>query len=419
MARKRANGEGTIIHRKDGRWMTAATIGGERVYFYGQTQRETKEKLDKALEDSRKGLFIKPGKLAFEEWNLFWLNEIAKPEVQPNTYDFYEYLLRIHINPELGHIQLSKLQPDHLLKFYNQKRSEKRLSRKKKEQGQHTNQALSLRTVRGMQVVIQLSLNEAVKKHKIPWNPNSSIDIIKWKNPAVQFMEPNEVIDFLDKISKDRWYSAFLIDLGSGLRAGELAALKRTDYDEDKQTLFIHESVTEIKTYAAEGKKTMLNHQLPKENKTRIVPLPIDANFELQRWLAIQDGEIKQNPNYVNQEYIFAWQDGRIVDPGYLSKHFLKLIREYLPDKKVHLHSLRHSYATMLIERGEDLKVVQENLGHANLATTSGIYAHVLERMKERAARKLDGFTKKEPEKTVKKYHIKSGCCQIVVKRQK
>jgi integrase len=399
MAGKRANGEGTAIKlRSDGRWGASIMFEGERCYFYGQTQAEVKEKIDEAKANARKGLSVKAAKSTFEEWNYFWLEEIAKPKVTPNTYDFYEYILRIHVNPELGHHVLSKIKPERLIKFFNKKRKEKKLSHKKGKDGKpiYSDETLSPRTVRGIQMVIQLSLSEAVRKKKIPWNPNDSIDKIKYKKSEVSFLDPDEVVEFLEKISGDRWFAAFLVDLGSGLRAGELVSRKWADYNPDKSYLNVPDTVTEIKTHSKEGPKTTLNFQSTKNKKSRIVPLPADANYELQRWKETQDTEKEANENYSDRGFIFAWPDGRMVTPGYLSKHFLKLIRKYLPGKNIHLHSLRHSYATMLIEKGEDLQVVQENLGHSNLATTSGIYAHVLERMKERAARKLDGFSKRQ-----------------------
>jgi site-specific recombinase XerD len=92
---------------------------------------------------------------------------------------------------------------------------------------------------------------------------------------------------------------------------------------------------------------------------------------------------------------VFVWEEGGRVRPDYLSKHFLKLIRKQ-GYEGITFHKLRHSYATMLLEAGEEMKVIQENLGHAELSTTSNIYTHVLEKMKKRAAQKLNGFTKRK-----------------------
>ena len=88
------------------------------------------------------------------------------------------------------------------------------------------------------------------------------------------------------------------------------------------------------------------------------------------------------------EEFVFTWPDGRMVDPHFLTVHFKKLIRRYQL-KDIHFHCLRHSYATMLLTTGEDLKVIQENLGHTDIKITLDIYTHVMDEIKERSARRL------------------------------
>jgi integrase len=397
------NGQGSLIKRGN-TWTLVINIEKDLgtgkykqkwVKLNASSKTEAEKERIKILAEIQEKGFQEPSKQTYGEWLGFWLNEIAKPNIKPNTYDFYEYLIRIHIKPRLGNIPLKKLLPDHLLKFYNEKRQEKRLSRKKGEEGKYTEIPLSLRTVRGMQIVNQIALDEAVKKWKILINPNDAIDVIKYKNPEAKYLTSDEVVTFLGKISEDRWFSAFIFELGSGLRAGELTVIKWDKLDLQKGKVSVVETATMINTYENK-KKTKLNIQDPKSAKGfRTVPLPIDVIYELKRWKAKQiEEKIKLGPIYQNDlGYVFTWPDGRMVDPGYLSKHFKKLIRKYGFDGDITFHCLRHSYATMLIEKGEDLKVIQENLGHADLATTSGIYAHVLESMKEKAARKLDGFS--------------------------
>ena len=94
-------------------------------------------------------------------------------------------------------------------------------------------------------------------------------------------------------------------------------------------------------------------------------------------------------------EFVFSGPDGSCIAPDLLTKHFKALVRKYLL-KDVHLHSLRHSYASLLLANGEDLKIVQENLGHSDINITANIYTHVIDELKERSARKLDGFTTKK-----------------------
>ena len=128
MAKKQAAGRGSIVKRKDGRFMAAATINGERVYFYDKDQKEVIRKLDEALEEARKGVYVKATKQTFEDWLNFWLEEIIKPEVKPRAYDFYRGIVDYHIKPKLGKIPLNKITTELLDKFYNEKKQQKKIN---------------------------------------------------------------------------------------------------------------------------------------------------------------------------------------------------------------------------------------------------------------------------------------------------
>jgi integrase len=350
-----------------------------------------------------KGRYDKPSKDTFGKWNLFWLNEIVGPGINTKTFDDYKYIIETHINPAkisksenqieivLGDIELKYLEPEDLLIFYNKKRKEKRLSKKiDKSTGQRIpgDEVLSSRTIQKIQFVCNASLKEAVKMRKIMENPNDFLDKntkAKYKPPEATYLNSEEVFNFLDSIENDFWFPAFVTVLGTGLRLGELVGLRWANVDLVSGTIQIKETRKAVND--EDTGRTKIITDVPKSEKSkRIVPLPVDVIETLK--------ELKKGVRSING-YVFTWSDGRPVRPDYLSKHFKKLIRKF-DREDMTFHRLRHSYATMLLEMGEELKTIQENLGHADIATTSSIYAHVLERMKVRAARKLDGFTKRK-----------------------
>lgn len=413
MAKKRAFGEGSIIKRDTGYWMAAATINGQRVYFSGKSQGDVKKKLDEAQEQARKGMYVKPTKQTFGEWMDTWLKEYAKPTVRSTTYDSYEYLMRIHIKPGLGSVNLKELQPTQIQKFYNDKLKQKLMDRRsdktKKKQAEKVKKGLMVEkdfktiapaTIRRMHIIINEALDQAFKEGKIPRNPAQATKPPKVERKEARYLTPEQLNYFFEKISEDYWYPAFIVAVNTGVRLGELVALKWSNVEIKKAkkgdkktieggTIYIKEAVSWVRS----GDGWKLESHPPKSQKgIRSIPLPVAAAVALDKIKTRQAsfklllGELyKGDPE---KEYIFTWQDGRIVDPFYLSKHFRELIHEN--GLSVNFHGLRHSYATALLTAGEHPKVVQELLGDSTISVVLDTYTHVVPGLKERAASKLE-----------------------------
>ncbi|NPV29478.1 MAG: hypothetical protein HPY58_07450 [Firmicutes bacterium] len=122
--KKRSNGEGTIYQRPDGRWAAQITIGYDpstgkpkRQTFYGKTWAEVNEKITKARYEQQIGAFIEPNKITLGEWLATWLESYKKMKVRPTTYENYEYIIRVHIKPNIGFIPLRQLQASDLQRF--------------------------------------------------------------------------------------------------------------------------------------------------------------------------------------------------------------------------------------------------------------------------------------------------------------
>ncbi len=403
MAKRRANGEGTILKRtriingKEKTFFEARiTINGERISLYGKTQGAVKEKLDDAKEQTRKGIYIKGDKITFGEWLDIWLKEYTG-DIKPGTYDFYEYLIRYHIKPDLGKHRLNKITTEALDNFYNQKKKQKKLRQKKDVNGKPGEETLSKKLVGDIRKVIGMALKKAVKKKKIAFNPNDYTEAIGKDKPEIEYLTPEEIVDFLEKVSDDYWYPAFVTALGTGLRVGEIAGLKRSDFNFDEGFVKVQRSIAKVKTHSAEGPKNKLIIQSPKtKTSIRKVPLPVDVVNVIKDLFKQQD-EIRGNVVELHKDYfVFCWPDDRMVNPAFLTKHFKLLITKIKFHKDIHFHSLRHSYASLLLAQGEDYRVIQDNLGHKELSSVTAMYAHVIDELKKGSARKIDGFTKKK-----------------------
>lgn len=382
MARKRGNNEGSIVKRKDGRWQGAVTTGRDpktgkpkRVIFYGRTRQEVAEKLTKALSEVQQGMFVEPGKLTLGKWLEMWLSEYAKPRLRPTTWESYERNVRCHIKPAIGNIPLKQLQPNHLQKLYNSLLASGRAD---------GTGGLSPRSVRYVHAILHEALKQAVREYLIPRNPADVVVPPRQHKKEIKPLTTEQVQHLLASIQQDRLYAAFLLEIGTGLRLGELLALRWEDVDLERGVIQIRQSI--VRT------KNGLLLQAPKTDRSRrSIVLPEKVVKELRRWNDRQAQEkLLLGQSYQDHGLVFCQKNGQWLEPTNFSKYFGKLLEQAgLPH--VRFHDLRHTHATQLLQLGIHVKVVQERLGHSTVTMTLDTYSHVLPGLQEDAAAKLNG----------------------------
>src|SRR5215216_1471394 len=229
---KQGQGEGSIYKRKDGRWAAVLNLGYQngklrRKSFYGKTRGEVREKLTTALNDVQKGLSIASDRQTLGQFLDRWLTDCVKPSVRPSTYVSYEQQVRVHLSPNLGQIQLSKLNPQHIQAYMN-----KRLST-----------GLSPRTVRYHRLILQMALGQALKWSLLPRNVATLIDPPRVEKYEVQPITREQAKAFLLAIEGDRMEPLFTVALALGLRRGEALGLRWSDVDFQTKTLRINQAL--------------------------------------------------------------------------------------------------------------------------------------------------------------------------------
>ena len=246
LTRKRGNGEGSITKRKDGLWMASVTVNYnsetgkvKRNYFYGKSRKEVQEKLTEALHNIKSGTFVEPNKTTVAQWLDTWLYEYKKPIVRQTTFESYEVMVRVHLKPLIGHLKLKDLRPDNLQRLYNQKLNRGRADGRG---------GLSPRTVRYIHTVLNEALEQAVKNSLLIRNVCTAVSPPpeKAKN-NINPLNIEQVNILLKEIKSNRLYTAILLDIGTGLRRGELLALRWQDVDLKNNLLTVKQSLVRVK----------------------------------------------------------------------------------------------------------------------------------------------------------------------------
>ncbi len=384
--RKNANGEGTIYQCKSGkhkgRWIGQLVIGTnpdtgkpKRKSFYGKTRAEVKEKMREYQEEMAQGLDIMGQEQTFGEWILFWMDNYKKIELRLSTWENYMRSIKNHIYPALGHIPLRDLKTDDIQNLYNRMIKEGRAPA----------------TVRRNHQIINSCLKQAVENRLLSWNPAEAAKLPKLTDTKVRAMTFEEMSKFLSVLQEDRWGAAFLCLLGTGLRMGELLALRWQDVDLDKQILHVRQALVRTK------EKGVYFDEPKTEKSKRAIPIPGEVVEALKKH-RIQQFQLRLavGEKYQNHDLVFATSVGTPIYPRNFTRKFYKLRDKAGIPKDINLHALRHTYATRLLEQGENLKTVQELLGHTDISTTANTYSHVSIEVKQKAAAKMDKLLSKK-----------------------
>jgi len=372
MMGRRGNGEGTITRRKDGRWEAryyVPTVNGtKRRTIYGKTQAEVRDKLTKALSDRIDGIVYDDENMTVGEYLDVWLKGSVYGSVRRSTYDRDTNLVNNHIKPNLGGLKLKKLNSAHVQSFYRDR----------------LDTGLSASTVHKMHDILRRGLAQAVKWHLMPRNV---ADTVKPPRPApreMRALSADGTRRLLEATGADRLEALYVLAIHTGMRQGEMLALRWQDVDLENAVVSVRRTLTRSGGKIAFGE--------PKTNKSRrSIRLTLQAVEALRSHLErqLRDMEILGD-RYQDQGLVFATDTGGPINPSNLrQRSFMPLLkRAGLPHMR--FHDLRHTCATLLLSRGVHPKFVQELLGHATIAITLDTYSHVMPSMGDATATAME-----------------------------
>ena len=332
MPKKRANGEGSIRKRKDGRWEGRYTAGcnpttGKPIHksVLAKTQSEAKEKLKQAIAEAEKLDMSRAKSYTLGAWIKLWYEVYAEPRLREKTKDYYLNYIGNHIVPELGNTPLEKLTTIQIQKFYNDLQKSGRIQRythiKLKDKG------LSTRVVRGIHTLLNNCLEQAVAERLILANPAKGCRLPKLEKREMKILPEDKIGPYLAEAERRGLLAAFYLELTTGLRRGELLALLWTDLDVENMTISVSKQVNRIN-----GELVVSQPKTP--NSVRKLAIP-------QRAVELL---VEEHAKHPHSPYLFVSpKTGTMFDPDSF-RHTHEKILKAIGAEHIRFHDLRHPY---------------------------------------------------------------------------
>lgn len=374
MAKKRANGDGSIRKRKDGRWEGRYVVGHDPITgkmisrnVLGKAQAEVKEKLRTAIENSKRLDYTQTGKYTVGQWMDEWFEAYAKVKVRPSSHQTYKGYIENHIKPNIGDIPIEKLTSLQLQKFYRLLLTEGRIPRIESEKQPR---GLSAKTVRNINQVISSAMDMAVRHKLILSNPTEGCELPKVEHRKMKTLPAEQLGAFLREAKESSVYELYYLDLATGLRRGELLGLKWEDVDLQNGVIHVRRQVARV-----DGEVKEL--PLKTKNSYRNISISWDAVAMLTEMEA-----------HRSSDYVFPSSTGGPISPDSVNNMLHRVLkRAGLPS--IRFHDLRHTFATLALQNGVDIKTVSGMLGHFSAGFTLDTYAHVTTSAQKEAARTM------------------------------
>jgi integrase len=292
----------------------------------------------------------------------------VRPNARPRTTDSYSETVRRYIAPAIGRIQLAKLEPEDVVRMLA---------------GLSARGTLSPTTVRYAYVVLRVALGRALKSGRVLRNVATLIHPPAKARREMRPLTADEARAFLCAVADDRLGPLYATAIATGMRQGELLALRWRDVDLDARTLSIRHALRLGTRQLAEPKT---------DRARRTLRLGADVGVLLRGHRIRQVAErLGAGTRWQDGDFVFATTTGTPLDSRNVTRALQHaLARAGLPRQR--FHDLRHAYATLMLEDGEELAVISRSLGHANLSTTADVYAHLTPAMLERSAARMDAI---------------------------
>src|SRR5215211_2119972 len=341
MMSRRGNGEGSITrHKKSGLYMARYWIetpkGPKRKTIYGKKREDVADKLAKALAERADGIVYDDENMTVGEYLDSWLKGSVRGSVRQSTFDRYEIAVRVHIKPALGRLKLKKLTPAHLAAFYQDRLTA----------------GFAPASVNKLHVTLHKAVDQAVRWHMVSRNVAEAVKAPRPVSEEMRTLSAAETRRLLEAACSDRLEALYVLAVHTGMRQGELLALKWQDVDLENAVVSVRRTIT------MSGGRILLGEPKTKKSR-RTIRLTEAAVRALREHLDWQLGQIgRLGDLYKDQGLVFASEVGTPMNPTNLRRRSFASLLNRAKLSKIRFHDLRHTCATLLLSRNVHPKYV-------------------------------------------------------------
>lgn len=386
MSKKAAAGTGTIRKKtiiRGGKeytyWEARYTTGydpgtGKQIQrsISGKTQKEVAKKLKEATAAIDAGTYTAPSKMTIGEWLDIWTAEYLGG-VKPRTVDLYKGVVKSRLKPGIGALRLEVLTPHAVQSYYNGLSKE----------------GLAPKTVKNIHGILHKALQQAVSNSYIRTNPADSCILPRAVRKELKPMDEDMITAFLKIVKGHQYEELFKVTLFTGMREGEVLGLMWDCVDLTKGTVTIDKQLQMIR--GSKGQYQIVPTKNSKGRTISIAPFVVDTLRRVKHQQL--ENRLRYGESWEDSGFVFTNELGYHLSASTVYKSFKKVMQD-IGSPETRFHDLRHSYAVASIRSGDDIKTVQENLGHATAAFTLDVYGHVTEKMKKDSAARMEQFIK-------------------------
>ncbi len=378
-----ANGAGSIRKRGDGRWEGRYTVGidpgtGKQLQrsVYGETQKEVRKQLSRITNEIDEKTYVDPCAMTLNEWLDIWLTDYTIG-IKDSTAYHYERTMARHVRPALGNIRLDQLDGRMIQHLYNTLRKDR-----------DGKKALSAKSIKDIHGMLHCVLQQAVRLNYIRINPTDNCVPPRVFKKEVKPLTDEQMNRLLAAIQESNYRIMIIVFMFTGLRESELLGLMWDCVDFDRGSILIDKQLNK-----SQRKGGGYSFNPTKNGKSRlIVPAPYVMDL-LREQRALQEKWRAAAGAAWNNEHdlVFTTELGRYVSFRALYDCYKRIVKK-LDMPGVRIHDLRHTYAVNSIRAGDDIKTVQENLGHSTAAFTLDFYGHCTDEMRLASADRMQAF---------------------------